>query len=757
MAGPFGLAAHGQGLMLWLLLAPWLAWASAPEFPFAVAAPGGDEANAERVAMLSRDVLDAVRRGAVDVPPAGLAHLQIASGRTADTAQAVAAVMRQLAAGGDAERARRWTPYLLYAQAGTMRGQFDDAYADAFRAYFGGLEDLEAQRTAYWFAADVEGARAGLRAALASLHGRTRIGLEEAVGLARRQAFVATFGAATTLAPALVAADEDERYLIDEGVLVRTPHGATLSAVVARGRGLQMPQPAAMLFTIYTDPDANRAIAVEAAARGYAGVVVDARGKRLGTDAIRPYEAEADDAAAAVEWIARQPWSDGRVGMYGGSYSGFAAWAATKRMPPALKTIVPYAAAIPGLGLPMENNVFLSANYAWPFYVANDRLLDTATYFDRERWQRLPEAWYASKRPYRQIDRVDGTPNPWLQRWLMHPAYDAYWQAMVPYGDDFRRIDIPVLSITGYYDDAQISALQYFREHLRHRPDARHYLVIGPYDHFGAQATMKPGSLRGYDLDPSAQFDTRELTFQWLDHVLRGGERPPLLRDRVNYQLMGADAWGHAPSLADAAAAVTFHLSDARAGSYRLLSEAPVQRAAWMSRRVDLADRTGEHGGYYPDPIVIERIDVDGSYAFASAPFDRPTAVVGSFSGELKVRSSKRDFDFSVVLHELRPDGSAMQLSYYVGRASHARDMTRRELLVPGQWTTLPFERTRMTGRLMPAGSRLLVVVDVLKDARHQVNMGTGKDVSDESAADAGEPLVVDWHTDSVIRVPLRD
>ena len=77
------------------------------------------------------------------------------------------------------------------------------------------------------------------------------------------------------------------------------------------------------------------------------------------------------------------------------------------------------------------------------------------------------------------------------------------------------------------------------------------------------------------------------------------------------------------------------------------------------------------------------------------------------------------------------------------------------ERLEPGEWTTLPFARTRMTARRMQAGSRLLVVVDVLKDAFHQVNMGTGGDVSGESIADAGAPLTVDWHTDSVVRVPL--
>src|SRR5690606_14495928 len=319
------------------------------------------------------------------------------------------------------------------------------------------------------------------------------------------------------------------------------------------------------------------------------------------------------------------------------------------------------------------------------------------------------------------------TPNPWLQRWLSHPAYDAYWQAMVPHGDEFARIDIPVLSITGYYDDGQISALQYFKEHVRHRPGAEHYLVIGPYDHFGAQAPVKARSLRGYAIDPVAQFDTEELTFQWLDHVLRGGPLPVLLRDKVNYQLMGADAWGHAPSLEAAAEATTFHLSGEPSGAYRSLSRSG-SAGAPLRQVVDFADRSTESHGYYPFPVVRDRIEVASGFAFASEPFAAPTGVVGTFSGELKVRINKRDFDFTVVLYELKPDGGLMQLSYYVGRASHARDMAHRELLTPGEWMTVPFERTRMTGRRMEAGSRLLVVVDVIKDSNHQLNMGTGKD-----------------------------
>ncbi len=82
-----------------------------------------------------------------------------------------------------------------------------------------------------------------------------------------------------------------------------------------------------------------------------------------------------------------------------------------------------------GQGLLMENNVFINANYAWPFYVTNTKYLDNETYFNNTRWRALPNKWYASGTAYARIDSIDGTPNPWLHRWLQHPAFDAYWQA----------------------------------------------------------------------------------------------------------------------------------------------------------------------------------------------------------------------------------------------------------------------------------------------------------------------------------------
>ena len=103
-------------------------------------------------------------------------------------------------------------------------------------------------------------------------------------------------------------------------------------------------------------------------------------------------------------------------------------------------------------------------------------------------------------------------PNPWLQKYLKHPAFDSYWQAMTAYGNDYHKLDIPVLAIDGYYDDGQNNAVRHLRDHYRYRPDAEHYLVIGPYDHFGIRLRASQRMLRGYTIDPVAQLDTPELT-----------------------------------------------------------------------------------------------------------------------------------------------------------------------------------------------------------------------------------------------------
>jgi predicted acyl esterase len=128
----------------------------------------------------------------------------------------------------------------------------------------------------------------------------------------------------------------------------------------------------------------------------------------------------------------------------------------------------------------------------------------------------------------------------------------------------------------------------------------------------------------------------------------------------------------------------------------------------------------------------------------------------GLMNGSLNLTINKSDVDVGVVLYEVMPDGKLFHLGYFIGRASHARDMTRRQLLTPGRKTAIPFETGRMVSRQLSKGSRLLVTLNINMNPHAQVNHGTGKDVSDESIADAGAPLRVKWHNDSFVELPLH-
>ena len=199
-------------------------------------------------------------------------------------------------------------------------------------------------------------------------------------------------------------------YIVDDHVLIHVSDGATLSAVIVRRAGATAPQPTALQFTIYAQPSEDIRRMRYAADRGYVAVAAYSRGKAYSPEAIAPYEFDGRDAAGLVDWIGRQPWSNGKVGMYGGSYNGFTQWAATKWMPRALKTIVPYVAENPANGLPMQNNVFVLANYGWIYYVTDNKFLDDAAYAD-PRFRTLNGRWYASGLSYRNVDRLAGRPS----------------------------------------------------------------------------------------------------------------------------------------------------------------------------------------------------------------------------------------------------------------------------------------------------------------------------------------------------------
>src|SRR5262249_29893335 len=159
-----------------------------------------------------------------------------------------------------------------------------------------------------------------------------------------------------------------------------------------------------------------------------------------------------------------------------------------------------------------------------------------------------------------------------------------------------------------------------------------HYLLIGPYDHFGSQASRKPSPLRGYTIDPVAQIDTPEIMFQWMDYILRGGKKPDLLKDKINYQVMGTNEWHHAPSLEKmSSGTLTLYLTDVKAGDHYQLSQVKQAKPGFLTEEVNFADRrTRNNDDSYPNLIVGKRPDLSRGFSFISQPFDDAVEISGS-------------------------------------------------------------------------------------------------------------------------------
>jgi uncharacterized protein len=698
--------------------------------------------------------------------PDNLFRLQTVAGQYAEAIGTLSS-LRSLRANDDPRRQSIDLQYELFALARKQEREdgisFDRAFEQAYRKAAVGLDNRSSAFLAIALTLVDEAAlRRDLHSALSRIGTAGTISIEDALQLVRAYQVDEAYRSFAQLVPALIAEDDQRRYDIDVDVLVRTPHEGQVCAQIMRPRGASGRLPTLLNFTIYADVARNRSDARRTAANGYAAVIGLTRGKGCSPNVPVPYEFDGSDAAALIDWIASQPWSDGRVGMYGGSYEGFTQWAAAKHMPKALKALMPGAPVGPGIDVPMEGNVFFSFVYPWPFYTMDTKALDERIYPDSARWERLNRNWYVSGRPYRELDQIDGTPNPVFDRWISHPSYDAYWQGLIANGDEFAGIGIPVLTTAGYFAGGPGAAVWYFSQHYKYRHDAQHYLVIGPYDHLrGHRGTIDMfgdalNVINGYTLDPVAQIDMAELRYRWFDYVFRGAPKPAILQDKVNYQVTGTNTWKHAPSLsAMANGAVTWFLSDGRVGdAYQLTDRRPAGHPS-IAQIVDLADRSDVDQPSVGGNAWDRAIDTANGLEFISAPFAKPTELSGLFSGQLDFVANKRDFDFDITLYEQTATGNYFQLSQYWSRASFARDRRQRKLLTAGMPNHLPFRSARLMSHRVQQGSRLVVVLSIIKDPGSQINYGTGRDVSDESIADAKSPLQISWRSSSHIKIPV--
>src|SRR5262249_2205876 len=151
---------------------------------------------------------------------------------------------------------------------------------------------------------------------------------------------------------------------------------------------------------------------------------------------------------------------------------------------------------------------------------------------------------------FQDLDLVVGYRNPHFQTWLQHPTPDAYFDGMVPCAEDYHRLDLPILTITGHYDGDQAGAMTYYHRHMQFgspKGGARHYLIVGPWDHAGTRTPTR--DVGGIRFGSASMLDMNDLHRQWYDWTLKSGPKPDFLKKRVAYYVTGADEWKYADSL----------------------------------------------------------------------------------------------------------------------------------------------------------------------------------------------------------------
>jgi uncharacterized protein len=482
-----------------------------------------------------------------------------------------------------------------------------------------------------------------------------------------------------------------------------------------------------------------------------------------------------------IAWIAKQPWSDAQVGMYGNGYGGFVAWSVAKHLPPQLKGIATSDAMAPGVNFPMDGGIGLNAAYCWLQGVETER--DTAPDAGPASipqaasdagaapaggaspqgavsqpgsggapmpapgspdWcSSLDAKWYASGKPFRDLPRLAGRPSPIFQRWLAHPAYDSYWQRLVPSPQEFAHVDIPILSLTGYYTGGEAGSLFYFLQHYAHDPQAAQILLAGPYDRNEMRGGRAEAIVRDYRTDPAAIVDLRGVELQWFAYLLLNQPKPTLLSDRVNFEVMGADAWEHVGTLDGLAKSPVrlYFASEPHAGSGTLTPREPTSRTA-VNVTANLARR--KDGGEPPSPsLMTGSVPVENGFAFVSGPLPGGLDIAGRFSGRLLVRTNKRDLDLTISLYELLPDGNYFHLFAPAEefRASYLHDPAHRRLLTPGAVEALNFTGRRVTAVRVESGARLVLVLRVSRRPDREINYGSGRIVSGESSAAGRVPV----------------
>jgi uncharacterized protein len=561
-------------------------------------------------------------------------------------------------------------------------------------------------------------------------------------------------------------ASDAEKVSFQWGVKIPMRDGVRLNATVYTPREQQAPAPCIVTLTPYIAQSYHDR-GVYFAAHGYPFLTVDVRGRGNSEGQFRPLIQEAKDGHDLVEWLAQQPYCNGKVTMWGGSYAGYDQWATAKEFPPHLATIVPVASPYAGIDFPIRGNISAPYLMQWLTFTSGNASQDRI-FGDASFWRAKNRQWFESGAPFKQFDTLLGNPSATLQEWLAHPYPDAYWDTYNPTSQQYSKLSLPILTITGSYDGDQPGALMHYREHMKNAsPEARahHYLVIGPWDHAGTRTPQ--AQFGGLTFGPASLVDLPKLHLDWYAWTMQGGAKPEFLQKNVAYYVMQADKWRYADTLDAVTAESRAYYLDSVSNATDVLTSG--------SLAVVLPKGKPDHYVYDPRDVSLAALEATTEpeeltdqrlihaqrgklLIYHSAPFERDTEITGFFKLAAWIAIDQPDTDFAVSVYEIRNDGSSILLTTDVKRARYRQGLREPKLITTREPLRYDFDGFTFTSQLVKQGSRLRLVVAPINSINSEKNYNSGGEVSSESMRDA-RPVTATLYHDrgraSALYVPM--
>ncbi len=539
------------------------------------------------------------------------------------------------------------------------------------------------------------------------------------------------------------------------GVKIPLRDGVHLNATLYKPAGLKEPRPCLFTLTPYIGQSYHDR-GMYFAAHGYPFLTVDVRGRGNSEGVFQPLIQEAKDGYDVVEWLAQQPYCNGKISMWGGSYAGYDQWATAKEFPPHLATIVPVASPAAGVDFPARNNIFSPYDMQWLTYTSGrtgqDRLFGDAAY-----WVWNFRRWIESGTAYRKLDAFFGNPSPIFQEWVSHPDLDAHWDSYNPSSEQYAKLQIPILTITGMYDDDQPGALAHYSRYMQvasAAARARHFLVIGPWDHPGTRTPK--AEFMGMKFGPASLVDLPQLHLDWYRYAMEAGPRPKFLRKPVAYYVSGAEHWRYADTLeAITAESRPYFLDSSGDGARQLYAAGSLapghagrgapDRYRYDPRDLSLAKIESESNlDSALDQTV--RLANTAQVVYVSAPFEQDQELSGFFRVEAWISIDQPDTDFVVTVAEVDPNGTVTPLSSDIMRARYRESLRFQKLVATKDPLRYDFNRFTFASRLVRKGSRLAVVLSAANSLEYQRNFNSGGVVADETMENSHPVTVQIFH-----------